>query len=166
MYIPIFDTAIPLEERIPVFLNWITGYFPHGDTPETLEDKTPLQDPPPTAAALTPQQLADLTCMAPGTTGGSDDDLVFAGSSLGLFKSLKERALYLPEGADGSDAWHKVEIRSVTCERSISPTLWGRIMLKKEYEEAKAKSLPIRDIQFVAIPGANHFVRELAPDHV
>ncbi|KAI0833345.1 hypothetical protein BC628DRAFT_1307400 [Trametes gibbosa] len=164
VYIPIFDTTIPLEERVPAFLNWITGYFEHGNTPETLENKVYLQDPPPTVSALTPEQLANITCMAPGMPGGSDDTLVASGVKLGLFASLKERALYPPKKDDAGsngDAWREVEVRFVTCERSISGALWARMLMRKEVEEAKAKGLPMRDIQFVAIRGANHFVRFL-----
>ncbi|EIW57458.1 uncharacterized protein TRAVEDRAFT_29546 [Trametes versicolor FP-101664 SS1] len=159
LYSPLLDPKIAPEDRQPLFMKWVSGYFPHGGTPDTLEGKTPLENPPPTISTLTLEEIASMTCPSVGAPGGSDEILVHSGVKLGLFAYLRKCALYLPEGGGG--AWRDVEVRCVTGEWSISGVLWATMLLKREVEDAKAKGIPIRDVRFVLIRRANHFVRIL-----
>lgn len=164
LYSPLLDPEIAPEDRQPLFMNWVSGYFPHGSTPDTLEGKTPLQDPPPTISTLTADEIARMTCPTVGAPGGSDEILVHSGVKLGMFSYLRKCALYLQESGEvvpGGDAWRDVEVRCVTGEWSIAGVLWATMLLKQEVEDAKAEGLPIRDVQFVLIRRANHFVRIL-----
>ncbi|KAI0635826.1 hypothetical protein C8Q77DRAFT_1099815 [Trametes polyzona] len=109
LYSPIFDDTIPPEERMRVFLGWISGYFKHGDTLETLEAKTPLQIPQPTASTFSTEEMEQFIHIPPGEPGGSDQILFEMGAKLGLFVTLRERALYLSR-TEG-DTWRDVEVR-------------------------------------------------------
>ncbi len=162
LYSPLLDPEIAPEDRQPLFMKWVSGYFPHGGTPDTLEGKTPLQDPPPTISTLTSEEIARMTCLPVGEPGGSDEILVHSGIRLGLFAYLRERALYHPEDEKvvaGGDAWRDVEVRCVTGEWSLAGVLWATMLLKQELEDAKVKGLSTRDVRFVLIRRANHFVR-------
>lgn len=159
MYSPMFDDDIASEERQKAFMNWVSGYFKHGGSAETLEDKTPLRHPPPTISTLRPEEIGCLTCGPPGEPGGSDEVLVHSGVLLGLFAALRTRALFFDKGEQDRDPWKNVEVRCVSSECSISAVVWSVIALRREIEEAKAKGVPTRNIRFVLIRGANHFVR-------
>lgn len=157
-YNPLFDDDIPLNDREKAFTNWVSGYYVHGDTPETLELKTPLQSPSPTLSTLTPEEIGRTLCLPPGAPGGSDSMLLDLGLKLGLFSSLRESGLYMPKEGQSGDAWDSVEVRYISCERSVWEMPWGTSLLKKEIEAAQVRSLPMRTIRFVFVRGANHFV--------
>ncbi|KAI0350957.1 hypothetical protein OH77DRAFT_1412060 [Trametes cingulata] len=163
-YNPLFDPEIPEAERERAFTNWVSGYYVHGDTPDTLERKTPLREPPPTLSTLTPEEVGRMLYLPPGAPGGSDAILVEMGIKLGLFESMREGALYMRRGEDTGDGWKDVEVRYVSCERSVWEMPWGTLLLKKELEEAKAKGLPVRSVKMVFVKGANHFVQWDNPD--
>ncbi|KAI0354370.1 hypothetical protein OH77DRAFT_1405139 [Trametes cingulata] len=171
-YNPLLDPEVPLEERGRWFSDWVSGYYIHGDTFETLEQKTPLQHPPPTLSTLTPEEVEAAQYLPPIVPGGSDVAVFEGGLQLGLFTALKDGALYLPSKGNGDaaeedgddeddpqgNAWPNVEVRYVHCENSVWHLPWGTWALKKEVEEAKQKGLPIRNVRMVHIRGANHFV--------
>lgn len=148
-----FDPRIAEEDRQRVFNGWVSGYYQHGGTLQAL------LHPPPTISTLTPEEIASLTCEDPGAPGGSDEILMHSGARVGLFKSMRERALYLPGGDLVGDPWHEVEVRFVACENSIPSVDLVVRGLQEEIEEAKVKGLPMRDVRIVRIQGANHFVR-------
>ncbi|KAH9850272.1 hypothetical protein C2E23DRAFT_318207 [Lenzites betulinus] len=154
-YSPMFDPSIAEEDRQRVFNSWVSGYYQHGDT---LQGQ-PLLHPPPTISTLTPEEIASLTCEGPGAPGGSDEILMHSGARVGLFKSMRERALYLPGGDLVGDPWQKVEVRFVACENSIPSVYLVVKGLQEEIEEANVKGLPMRDVRIVRVQGANHFVR-------
>lgn len=148
----------------------MSGYYDHGATLETLEQMTPVQDPPPTIAALTPEEVVRAQYLPPGAPGGSDALLFQSGRRLGLFKKLKERALYLSNpGAPSETAgitWPEVEVCYIWCLRSTWDTTWGAWALKKELEDTEQKGIAIRRVRMMRIRGANHFVRSFGRDAV
>lgn len=161
MYNPLFDIDLLPEEREYVFARWVSGYFEHGDTVETLALKTPLPKPPSTLLTFTAEDMERVLCLPPGAPGGSEALLLHGGIAVGLWNDLREAALALPssEGGSNGDAWREVEVRNVTCERSVCECLFAWMCLREEVEAAKAKGCPTRDVRFVLIKGANHFVR-------
>ncbi len=84
--------------------------------------------------------------------------LLDLGLKLGLFSSLREGGLYMPMERSPRDAWDSVEVRYISCERSVWEMPWGTSLLKKEIEQAQAQGLPMRTIRFVFVKKANHFV--------
>ncbi|OSD03769.1 hypothetical protein PYCCODRAFT_1434156 [Trametes coccinea BRFM310] len=165
-YNPLFDPTIPPNERERAFTNWVSGYYVHGTTPDTLERKTPLRDPPPTLSTLTPEEISRTLSLGPGAPGGSDALLLHFGIKLGLFESLRKGALYLPaKESESGDALRDVEVRYVSCERSVWEMPWGTMYLEKELDEARAEGLPLRNIRLVFVKDANHFVQWDKPEH-
>ncbi|OJT14443.1 hypothetical protein TRAPUB_9021 [Trametes pubescens] len=160
-YNPLFDAEIQLGDREKAFTSWVSGYYVHGDTPETLELKTPLQSPSPTLSTLTPEEIGHTLCLPPGGPGGSDAMLLDLGLKLGLFSSLREGGLYMPMERSPRDAWDSVEVRYISCERSVWEMPWGTSLLKKEIEQAQAQGLPMRTIRFVFVKKANHFATKM-----
>lgn len=163
MYNPLFDTELLPEEREDVFAKWVSGYFEHGDTVETLALKTPLPEPPSTLLTLTAEEVERVLCLPPGAPGGSEALLLHGGIAVGLWNDLREAALALPspdkvQDVSNGDAWREVKVRNVTCEQSVCDCLFARMCLREEVEAAKTKGCPTRDVRFVLIKGANHFV--------
>ncbi|KAI0631506.1 hypothetical protein C8Q77DRAFT_1218969 [Trametes polyzona] len=159
-YHPLTDPLLDHDGRVKVFPAWASGYYSHGDTLETLEQKTPLRDPPPTTETLTPEELASMEYLPPGGSDGSDALLMRRGRDSGLFKSLKERAFYpeRQEVAEGNTSgWPNVELCYVYCQRSVWEVMWGTWALRKEVEDGKQKGSRIRPIKLVEIKNANHF---------
>ncbi|KAL1949378.1 hypothetical protein VTO73DRAFT_8259 [Trametes versicolor] len=169
LYNPLFDTELLPEEREDVFAKWVSGYFEHGDTVETLALKTPLPEPPSTLLTLTAEDVERVLCLPPGAPGGSEALLLHGGIAVRLWKDLREAALALPDNAKGvgnGDAWREVEVCNVTCEQSVCDCLFARMCLREEVETAKAKGSPTRGVRFVLIKGANHFVQWDRPELV
>ncbi|KAI0643306.1 hypothetical protein C8Q79DRAFT_1012603 [Trametes meyenii] len=167
-YRSFFDPKLPPEEQGRAFSIRVSGYYVHGDTPDSLGLDTPLQDPSPTFLRLTPEEISRLQYNEPGLPGGTDSVLLDSGLKLGLFSALRQASLYLPAEGDGrpppAASWPNVEFRFVFCERSVwevCPGLWA---LRKELDEAKGNDLRIRNVRVVLARGANHFVAWDNPD--
>ncbi|KAI0821753.1 hypothetical protein BC628DRAFT_1412722 [Trametes gibbosa] len=164
-YHPLFDPELLPENRDQEFSDWVSGYYDHGDTFETLEQKTPLRSPPPTISTLTSEEVAEALYLPPGSPGGSDDALLKSGIRLDMFKKLKERALYLRDGPLLDDAWPNVEVRYVSCGRSVWELAWCTWALRHELQVAKQEGLPMRKVGMAHIREANHFAPWDMPEH-
>ncbi|KAI0668265.1 hypothetical protein C8Q78DRAFT_1081648 [Trametes maxima] len=167
-YRSFFDPKLSPNEQGRAFSVRISGYYVHGDTPDSLELDTPLQDPSPSFFRLTPEEVSRLQHNEPGLRGGTDSVLMESGLKLGLFSALRQASLYLPVEGDGrpprAASWPDVEFRFIFCEQSVwevRPGLWA---LRKELDEAKNKDLQVRNVRLVIIRGANHFVAWDNPD--
>ncbi|KAI0325769.1 alpha/beta-hydrolase [Cubamyces sp. BRFM 1775] len=159
-YQPLFDTTLTPEKMQVFFPKWLSGYFSHGNTLETLEQKNPLEDPRPTLSTLSVDQIASIVHLPPGDMpDGSDFMLLVASLKSGLFGHLKEGALYLPsqDAARNASAWPSAEVRIVRGECSLWEVQHGLWSLEKDIAEAKAKGRPLRHTRIVHVPGANHF---------
>ncbi|KAI0635833.1 hypothetical protein C8Q77DRAFT_594672 [Trametes polyzona] len=162
LYNPLFEEDIPPEERESAFVPWVSGYFKHGSTGNTLALKTPLENPTPTLARITPQELASIVYHPPGKPDGSDAILLHRGIEVGLWMSLRRRSL----ARGRKHGWDSVEVRNITCEQSVCDCLWSMMCLKKDVEEARSQGLPVRDVRFVSIRNANHFVQWDQPENL
>ncbi|TFK94529.1 alpha/beta-hydrolase [Polyporus arcularius HHB13444] len=170
-YNPLQDPAIDPAGRTRVFANWVSGYYVHGDTLDTLERRTPLTSPPPTLSTLTDADRAAALYPAPGDPGGSDALLLVGGIQSGLFAALFERALALPTAqadSDGedqvTDAWANVEVRNVWCDRSVWEMPWSVWNLRAKLESEKKAGRALRDVTLLRLKGANHFVHWDEPE--
>ncbi|KAI0739379.1 hypothetical protein C8Q80DRAFT_1274452 [Daedaleopsis nitida] len=162
-YNPFFDSTLSEEEKENVFNAWITGYFSHGDTLETLVRRTPLEHPRPTIESFTPEDIVSMTHPPPGGPQGSDSLLLHGGIRTGVFDANRKAALFLT-GAEGGDsptspssAWRNVELRYVYCAQSLWESTYGIWLLRSELAVAKAKGVPTRNVQIVRILQGNHF---------
>ena len=169
-YSPLLDTTIANESLMNAFNIWASGYFAHGETPETFAYRTPLVDPSPTSTRLTPDELASMCDPSPGEAGVGSDSLLFrAGGAAGLYTALRAHALYLlpppnsaslDPAAEGGDTWEDVEVRVLWCTQSVWEVAWLVTCLREEMATAKAQGRPMRDVRIVRVNG-NHFVRIL-----
>ncbi|KAH9887036.1 hypothetical protein C8Q73DRAFT_714415 [Cubamyces lactineus] len=166
-YNPLFDPSIPVEDRGSAFTTWVSGYYIHGDSPDKLERRTPLPDPPSTLSTLKPEEIQRMLCLPPGAPGGSDMVVMNVGIKVGLYEALRKEALYLPAGgpASSGNIWEDVEVRYVSCEHSVWEMPWGTMSLQRELEAVEAQGLPMRKIRLVFVKGANHFVQWDKPEH-
>ena len=165
-YNPLWDPALGTDGS-HVFVNWVSGYFQHGETADEIERRTPLKSPPPTLSTLTDEERASALYPGPGSPGQSDDLLLASGMQSGVFTELKIKALYLHPGkaeeADEADrevvnAWRDVEVRYIWCDRSVWEMTWTSWKMREEIQEAKASKKPMRNLQIVRLTGSNHFV--------
>ncbi|KAI0334193.1 hypothetical protein GY45DRAFT_1318644 [Cubamyces sp. BRFM 1775] len=165
-YNPLFDESIPVEDRGSAFATWVSGYYIHGDSPDKLERRTPLRDPPSTLSTFTPEEVQQMLCSPPGAPGGSDMVVMNIGIKVGLYDALRKEALYLPAGgpAESGNIWEDVEVRYVSCEHSVWEMPWGTMSLQRELEAARTQSLPMRNVRLVFVKGTNHFVQWDKPE--
>ena len=163
---PFLDPA-HAQEKGTNLLDWISGYFDHGDTVETLEQLHPMDDPAPTLRNVAPEELPNIVCFAPASPDGTDQMLVVGAHRSGFFGELWKQAFEIPEGA--KDEWRDLEFRLVWCDRSMYVCVHGAWGLQAEVGEAREKGRSVRDVKFTRIRGGNHFVsilpdfRDLAP---
>ncbi|KAL7281216.1 hypothetical protein ACG7TL_004524 [Trametes sanguinea] len=183
-YNPFADESLTYEERERVFTEWITSYYAHGDTVDTLERRNALDAPPPTIASISAEELAAMVHVPPGMPGGSDWCLLYGGARYDIFSGLRKGAIFLSpepgtatgiEGTDGSgrvlgaaraDAWEDVEVRYVWGERSVWEMPYAATMLRQELEDAKGSGRRIRPVSILRVEGANHFAQWDYPDRV
>jgi len=170
-YHPLDDESIPPNERPLAFSKWVTGFYTHGDTPDTLERRTPVDNPPPTILTLTPEELASSFLPQPAGPGGSDLLLLNGGIASGSNRVSKNEAFYLKDKHDegeeeGGDQWEDVELRYLWCSRSVYEMPWGMWALRAELEEAKKKGVKMRNVTIVCLEGANHFAHWGEPERL
>lgn len=161
-YHPLEDEAIPPAERAGVFAAWVSGYYTHGDSSDTLERRTPATEPRPTIFQIKPEEVQSSLHEGPGSPGGSDLTLLGLGIATELWAALKDKAFYPTEKAFDEDGTGEdlagVELRYLWCDRSVYEMPWGTWTLRAELDEAKAKGRRMRNINVVRLAGANHFV--------
>ena len=166
-YNPLWDPTLGADTT-RVFANWVSGYFQHGETADTIERRVPLETPPPTLSTLTDEERDSALYPGPGNPGGSDDLLLLAGIKSDFFIELKDKALYppaekssAPESEDEeetTDAWRDVEVRYLWCDRSVWEMTWTSWKLREELRQAKEAKRSMRPLKVVRLRGANHFV--------
>jgi hypothetical protein len=146
---PLFDTTIPEELRIPAFTQWVTAYFNHGDlssrNPDVCSHVVPATSPRPTIYNLTEEQIARTT-NNPATGLDLPQMLFFAPHLAGTFRKAcfdKQIKQILPH----------MKISDFCCEQTggyAQPGLWLIEDEDKEHGGGYVKT------KFV--PKANHFV--------
>lgn len=163
-YHPITDPSIPPAELCARFNLWQAGYYTHGDPvkdgPEALETRTSATDTSSTMSRLSVADLADSVYGPPMEPSGSDRLLIEACMTHGTWGDLKDAALYLPgaEREASADDWRGVDVRVAWCDRSVWEMLLGSYLLEKELAEARQAGKSPREVTFVRVKGANHFV--------
>lgn len=154
-YFQLNDPSIPPEGATKAFSLWVTGYYAHGDTPETLSTRNAIDEPTPTATRMSPEDLA-LSFYEPPTLmpEGSDTVILQSGFASGVFSRLREAALFAPQNA--VVAWSDVEFRYVWCDRSVWMMPWGIWAFRAETEQANKDGKYVRTHSVVRMRGANH----------
>ncbi|KAH9009529.1 alpha/beta-hydrolase [Lactarius hengduanensis] len=153
-YFPLNDPSIPPEKAIKIFPLWVTGYYTHGDTLETLSLRDALHEPSPTIARMSHEDLASTFHEPPTLLGGSDTVIQNSGVDRGVFSRLREAALFAPQNAE--IVWPNVEFRYVWCDRSVWLMPWGIWSFGAEIEQARKDGKRIRKHSIVRMRGANH----------
>ncbi|KAI0641979.1 hypothetical protein C8Q79DRAFT_265895 [Trametes meyenii] len=164
-YNPLFSSPeLTHEARGGAFLHWITSYFTHGETVDTLERRDPDKTPPSTLTYLTEDERAAALYFPPGLPGGSDFVLLHAGAAYGLYDVLRQGALFLPTSERSSldetlsvgDAWQDVEVRLVWADRSFWEGPYVAHAMRREMAEARKEGKAMRNITLLRFRGANH----------
>jgi len=153
-YFPLNDPSIPPEDATKIFSLWLTGYYAHGDTPETLSTRDALDEPTPTAMRMSPEDIALVFHEPPTLPNGADAVLLQSGLKSGVFSHLREAALFAPQNAEL--AWPNVELRYVWCDQSVWLMPWGARSFRVEMEQAGKDGKRIRAHSVVRMRGANH----------
>ncbi|KAF8265648.1 alpha/beta-hydrolase [Lactarius quietus] len=151
---PLDDPSIPPEDALKIFPLWITGYYSHGDTLETLSVRNALDEPAPTATRMSPEDVAFLVHDPPTLPDGADAIILRSDLDSGVFSRLREGALFAPQYAEVG--WPNVEFRYVWCDSSVWMMPWGVWSFRSEIEQARKDGKRIRDHSVVRMRGANH----------
>lgn len=173
------DLRMPIDDPTvtdgKAVIAWLTGFFDHTIPPSfpstpILNPKlalglTPVSNPPPTIATVSPEEIQNVFCISPAAPGGSDTLLYEAGQRLGLFEEMRKKALYATEVEDVTEEkkkWREsVEVRIIWCDRSLWGVPWGISQLYREVEDAKEKGdLSVGEVNLLRMRGANHYVRK------
>jgi hypothetical protein len=154
--LPLNDPSISPEEAMRIFVLWITSYYAHGDTLETLSVHDALNEPSPTAARMSPRDVALVFHQPPTLHNGTDMLILRSGILRGVFSRLREAALFARQNADV--AWPNVEFRHVWCDHSVWMMPWGAWSFRAEMEQARKDGKRIRTHSVVRMRGANHCV--------
>lgn len=156
-YHPLEDDTIPPETRALAFSRWVSGYYTHGDSPSTLQLRTPEEQPLPSIITMSPLDLQTNFFPEIAGPGGSDLLLLNATLAAGVNAAVRKQAFFLAtEG--GNDDWGDIELRYLWCDRSVYEVPWGTWALRNEMEEAQSNSWRMRNIKIARLAGANHFV--------
>jgi len=163
LYSPLSDPSVPSGERGKAFHTWISGYYAHGDTLETLGQRDALLEPRPSIENMSPDDLVQNVYGEAARPDGMDLLLLYSGSKQGTFDRLHEAAFF-PSQATASDReWSEIEFRFVWCDRTVWEVVWGAWAFKAEMAEiAKegkdSENKQMRKSSMVRMHRANHFV--------
>ncbi|TFY73971.1 hypothetical protein EWM64_g10040 [Hericium alpestre] len=170
-YNPLQDDSLDPEKKTLTFAAWVSGYYNHGESVTELEFKAPLASPAPTILTMSEEDRQSVLHPMPGDAGGSDMKLFENGIRCGLYRTLKEDALYLKDGASEAtggpttdDSWRDIEVLYLWCDRSVWELPFGVRMFKKELAKAKEGGKAMRNIKFSRMRGSNHFAHWDEPE--
>ncbi|KAI9449323.1 alpha/beta-hydrolase [Lactarius psammicola] len=153
-YFPLNDPSLSPEESLKIFPLWVTGYYSHGDTLETLSLREASDEPSPTVARMSPEDLALTIHEPPTLPDGTDTVILQSGVDRGVLSRLRKAAVFAPRNAEV--AWPNVEFRYFFCDRSVWLTHWGVWSFRAEVEQARKDGKRIRTHSIVRMRGANH----------
>ena len=163
LYDPVRDPSLAPEEQGKAFLRWVSGYYAHGDTLETLAQRDTLSDPRPSIENMSPDDLIQ-NLYAEGARPDHMDLIVLqSGHQQGTFERNRVAALS-PSQATASDReWGEIEFKFIWGERSAWLFVWGAWefkadMAKNAKEGKDSEKKQTRKTSMVCIPGGNHFV--------
>ncbi|KAI0712946.1 hypothetical protein C8T65DRAFT_646206 [Cerioporus squamosus] len=123
--------------------DWLSGYYTHGSTVDTLAFRTPARDRPPTIERMTIAERANCLYRA------------------GVFRDLWQAALELAAVGDGrlrGNDLRDVEVRVMWCDRSVWETTHAAWCVAAELEDAREKGRLVREVHLARVRGGNHFV--------
>ena len=141
---------IPEEERGAFFLKWVSSYYKHGDLSsrdfsqlKQLEGDTSRK---PTTETISPEELQTIVDFGPS----AKYEASFLGSQsfLSIFHKQSTKALF---DSEIREAWGQHPVSCVYCEDNIWVVHYAAWNLEKEVKSS--------EVNFITIPGANHFVR-------
>lgn len=173
LYDPLKDPSLAPGEHGKVFFRWVSGYYAHGDTLETLAQRDALSDPRPSIENMSPDDLIQNIYEEGAQPDHMDSILARSCSKQGTFERLREAALF-PSQATASDReWGEIEFRFTWCDRAVWLLVWSAWAFKadvaknaKEAKDSDSEKKQMRKTSMVCIRGANHFVSDcMTCDH-
>jgi len=162
LYDPVRDPTLAPGEHGKVFLRWVSGYYAHGDTLETLAQRDTLPDPRPSIENMSPDDLVQNLYAEAAQPDHMDLILLQSSYKHGTWERIRVAALF-PSQATASDReWGEIEFRFIWCDRSAWLFIWGAWEFKadvaKNAKEGKgSEKKQMRKTSTVCIRGGNHF---------
>ena len=142
-----------------MFLRWLSGYYAHGDTLETLAQRDALSEPRPSIENMSPEDLKQ-NVYEEGTQPDHRDILLMrSGAKQGALERLRAAALFPSHETARDREWGEIELRFVWCDRAVWLLVWSAWQFKAEIaEDAGDSKKKMRKCSTSCIRGANHFV--------
>ncbi|KAH9059876.1 alpha/beta-hydrolase [Lactarius vividus] len=162
------DPSVAPGEHGKVFLTSVSGYFAHGNTPETLA-RDALSEPRPSIENMSPEDFLQNVYDEAAQPDSMDLLLASNGVKQGTFDRLHDAALF-PSNATASDReWGEIEFRFVWCDRTIGLIVWGAWAFMAEMAESAKEGKNsvkkrMRKCSVVRMHGANHFAHWDEPE--
>ncbi|EJF56675.1 hypothetical protein DICSQDRAFT_183715 [Dichomitus squalens LYAD-421 SS1] len=160
----LFDPMASPEEQALQFGLSVSAYYPPFTLPNSIHDTTsyvprgPLNDPQPTTAKLTDQEIRDLTHPA---IFERTQHALWSPTLSSLYEKNALRALFdcrLLDDSSGAKkkVWPGVRVHVVWCDMTAGELAWAVAVLRSRYRESDPDAR--REIDFHKLEGANHFV--------
>jgi hypothetical protein len=139
------DMSIPSQHRTPLFAQWVSGYFQHGDL--TTRDSNVISVVPSTS------RLPSIWTF----TTEEKEDMIEAGPSqeLAVAFSTEQQANMIHRQVcfEVNELLPKMKHVFVTGDATVAEVIQSWWCMEEECQQHGAEN-----IQFVVVPGANHFV--------
>ena len=149
-YIPLEDQDIPEEDRYPVFAKWVSSYYKHGDFSSgdfsQLNQREGDPSKEPTTETIPLEELLTITDFGPGPK--CETFLIESQQFSSVYMKQTTKALFNPQIRED---WGEHPVWFVYCEASIWNVQHAAWNLKQMVKSS--------EINFIPVPGANHFVR-------
>jgi pimeloyl-ACP methyl ester carboxylesterase len=159
LYDPLKDPSVAPGEHGKVFLTWVSGYYAHGDTLETLAQRDALLEPRPSIENMSPEDLTQNVYEEGAQPDHMDLLLVRSGYRQGTFERLHKAMLFPSQDTASDREWGEIELRFVWCDRAVWLLVWSAWEFKAEIaEKAGDSEKRMRKCLMACIRGANHFV--------
>lgn len=165
LYDPLKDPSVAPGEHGKVFLRWVSGYYAHGDTLETLVQRDALSEPLPSIENMSPEDLIQNVYEEGAQPDHMDLLLARSGNRQGTFERLRAAALFPSQDTASDREWGEIEFRFVWCDRAVWLLVWSAWEFKAEIaEKARDSERRMRKCSMACIRGANHFAHWDEPE--
>ncbi|KAN0131574.1 alpha/beta-hydrolase [Lactarius tabidus] len=160
------DPSVAPGEHGKVFLTWVSGYYAHGDTLETLAQCDTLLEPHLSIENMLPEDLTQNVYEEGAQPDHMDLLLVHSGYRQGTFERLHKAVLFPSQDTASNREWGEIELRYVWCDCAVWLLIWSAWEFKaKIAKKAGDSEKQMRKCLMACICGANHLAHWDEPEH-
>lgn len=167
-YNPLLDPDLPADKRVRIFQRWCSSFFAHPYF-ETIGGDGFVSEVQRTMSGLQVRIGDEDEAHRVATVDGENGDELLAATDLApilrsenIFFATNPGTLHaLWQNTIALKCFGNVDVKVLYGTETIWASIWAAWMMEDDMKKWAAEEGKLRDVRFVAMNGANHFVRLL-----